>query len=104
MTKEQLQCVNGTKVDNSQCYIKCEGMDVISYNEYEFDSELTRYISKLSGHVKFSKYEANPKLHNHISILSKQYRDYKKSYKFKDEFKAKFYLSPNYKTNSSLGK
>ena len=67
-------------------------MDVISYNEYEVDSELTRYISKLSGHVKFSKYDANPKLHNHISTLSRLYREYKKSYNFLDEFKAKFYF------------
>ena len=65
-------------------------MDVISYNEYEVDSELTRYISKLAGHAKFTKYEANPKLHKHISKLSKKYKEYKGAYEFSPEFKAKF--------------
>ena len=90
LTQEQIQCVKETKVDISECYIKCEGMDVISYNEYEVDSELTRYISKLAGHAKFTKYEANPQLHKHISKLSKKYKEYKGAYEFSPEFKAKF--------------
>ena len=89
ITTEQLQCVNGTKVDDSECYNKCEGMNVISYNEYEVDSELTRHISKLSGHAKISKYVANPKLNNHISKLSKIYREYKGAYEFSAEFQDK---------------
>ena len=69
LTPEQLQCVNKTKVDNSDCYIKCEGMDVISYNEYEVDSELTRQ--------------------RHILKLSRMYNEYKGSYEFTTEFKDK---------------
>ena len=74
--------MNGTKVDDSDCFIQCEGMDVISYNVEEVDSALTRHI----------KFEANPQLHRHISKLSKIYYEYKGSFDFTPEFKVKFNL------------
>ena len=67
--------------------MKCEGMNIISYNYHELDSELTRYISKLSGHVKFRKYEVNPRWEKHMSSYSKKYQKYKGVYEFPAEFK-----------------
>ena len=63
-------------------------MNIISYNEYEVDSRLTRYLSKLSEQQRWKlKYEANPELQKIFLELSKKYGKYKGFYEFPPEFK-----------------
>ena len=69
-------------VDFSQCLYKCEGMDVISYDKIEVNSELTRYLTQLSetkidDQNFFNRFEPNLNLNKKISRLSDQYNKYK---------------------------
>ena len=35
MTADQKSCMNSIEVDTSNCYYKCTGMDIISYDKFE---------------------------------------------------------------------
>ena len=72
ITQEQLNCVKSMEVDYSECLKKCEGLDIISYNEYEIYSKLNRFVN----------FDGNPKLTRYISKLSSQYNNYKGFYNF----------------------
>ena len=57
-------------------------MDVISYDKFEVNSELTRYLTQLSetkidDQNFFNKFEPNFELNKKISRLSDQYNRYK---------------------------
>ena len=79
ITKEQLNCVNTVRVDYSECLKKCEGLDIISYNEFEVDSKLNRFV----------QFDSNPKLSKYISKLSTLYNRYKGTYKFPTKLKGR---------------
>ena len=94
MTKDQLQCVEYLSADYSKCLPKCEGMEIISYNEHEIDSYLSRYLLGLSNTVigsqkLYRKYDSNSKLTKLMSKLSNQYQKYKKAYNFPEKYKGK---------------
>ena len=71
-----MKCVKTIDVDSFQCASKCEGMDIISYNEYAVN------------------YQIKPKLTRYITQLSNYYNKYKESYnitKFPSSLKCKYY-------------
>ena len=88
MTKDQINCAANIKVDTSGCPNKCEGMDIISYNEIELDSKLTRRITSLSLKNDLSRFQMDPNLDKSIIKLTKQYANYKNSYNFSSEFRS----------------
>ena len=59
MTDEQLNCVKKVKVGNANCFKKCEGMDIISYLEYEPNADTKKFIVKLSEEYNHYKREYN---------------------------------------------
>ena len=61
------------KVDFSKCSVKCEGLDVLSYNEFIIDSKMTRSLSKLYKRFYHIKFDKNPILTKYLSKLSDQY-------------------------------
>ena len=82
LTHAQLNCSKSLKVDFSECFNKCEGMEVISYDREEIDSMLSKTLSK--NGIKFDK---NPILTRQVSKLSDQYNRYKEKYNFTEEYK-----------------
>ena len=77
-TPDQLKCIQNSKVDFSKCSDKCEGMDVISYDKEEIDSE---FIRKSKKNLQLTKY---------ISKLSDQYNKYKGKYVFPSKYKGNY--------------
>ena len=79
------------KVDYSNCLPKCEGIDVISYNEIilKDNKKLVKKFSKISKIVLKSNFENDPELNQFISKLSDQYNEYKGSFKFPLDLKSK---------------
>ena len=86
MTKDQIQCTENLKVDFSNCFAKCEGMDIISYDAEEVDSKRENELSKMLNLPK------NPKLMKIMKKLSDQYNKYKESYIFPTELNSNFEL------------
>ena len=70
-------------IDFSICLAKCEGIDIISFNDKEVDSRRERKLSELSG------FDKNPKLSRTIKKLTDQYNKYKGSFNFPTKFKSK---------------
>ena len=72
------------KVDDSNCLPKCDGIDVISYNEVtpEDNTKWAKRISIMSEITLESGFENDPELNAHISKLSDQYNKYKGKYVF----------------------
>ena len=68
-TADQLSCIKNITVDYSQCYKRCDGMYITSYDKSEMDASLQLLVSKLSA----------------------EYNDYKKAYKFPTKYKGKFF-------------
>ena len=94
ITTDQQMCVKNLKVDFSKCSYKCDGMDVISYDKIEINSEMARYLTQLSetkimDYEFFHKFEANSKLNKKISSLSDQYNNYKTFPMFPTKLKGK---------------
>ena len=54
-------------------------MDIISYNQFEIDSNLNKFLSR-------SGFDKNPKMTRYISKLSDQYDRYKESYNFPTKY------------------
>ena len=86
-TEDQLDCVQNIKVDFSACSDKCEGMDVISYNENEIDSKMARSVSNLYKKFYKKAFNKNPTLTRYISKLSDKYNKYKETYNFPTKYK-----------------
>ena len=86
-TVDQLKCVQNIDYDFSKCSDKCEGMDVISYNENEIDSKMTRSMSKLYKRFYKTALDKNPTLTRYISKLSDKYNKYKETYNFPTKYK-----------------
>ena len=87
LTPDQLKCAQNLEVDLSKCSDKCEGMDVISYNQFETDTKIDRKLSMLLELHKQSGFDKNPKLTRYISKLSDQYDRYKETYNFPTKYK-----------------
>ena len=62
MTSEQLLCVENIKVDYSMCTNKCEGLEIISYDELDVDSKWTRSLTKILKIEKDPKFARNMEL------------------------------------------
>ena len=75
------------KVDFSKCYDRCEGMDVISYDQNEIDSRMAQSMSKLYKKMFNTGFDKNPTLTSYISKLSYQYNRYTKSYNFPTKYR-----------------
>ena len=91
---DQQMCVKNLKVNFSKCFYKCDGMDVISYDKIEINSEMARYLTQLSktkilNNDFFHKFDANSKLNKRISSLSDQYNNYKTFPKFPTKLRGK---------------
>ena len=71
MTSEQLKCVENVEIDYSTCTNKCEGLEIIGYDELDVDSKWTRSLAKIL------KIEKDPKLARNMELFSEQYRKYK---------------------------
>ena len=71
MTLSQLNCVRNVDVDYSECSNKCEGLEIIGYDELEVDSMWTRSVSNLV------KTEKDPNLNRKMRMFSDQYSKYK---------------------------
>ena len=78
------------KVDYSNCLPKCDGIDVISYNEItpEDNTKLVQQFSKVSEIILQSNFENDPEINLFISKLSDQYNEYKGSFQFPMELKS----------------
>ena len=81
-------------VDYSQCFKRCEGIVITSYDEYEMDSYINSYLSNLAdtdifGQIFFKKYQPNPDWRQKMSLLSEQYSKYKGTYALASKFKGK---------------
>ena len=78
------------KVDYSNCLPKCDGIDVISYNEItpEDNTKLVQEFSKVSEIILQSNFENDPEINLFISKLSDQYNEYKGSFQFPMELKS----------------
>ena len=74
-------------IDFSKCSDKCEGMDIITYDQIEIDSKMARAFSKLYSKEFKSRFEKNPTLTRYISKLSDQYNKYKETYGFSTKYK-----------------
>ena len=91
-TVDQLKCVQNLKVDFSECSVKCEGMDIISYDQFEINSKIARLISKLNKRFYDKEFDKNPALTRYISKLSRQYTNYKDTYNFPTIYQGKSYF------------
>ena len=90
LSEEQLICQQHVKVDFNDCSSKCEGLDIISYNKEETDSEIARQLLLSFAQLKRKfDYVKNPALMRKISKLSDQYNRYKETYKFPSKVKGK---------------
>ena len=70
MNSEQLKCVENVEIDYSTCTNKCEGLEIIGYDELDVDSKWTRSLTKIL------KIEKDPKLARNMELFSEQYRKY----------------------------
>ena len=59
-------------------------MDIISYNEIEMESPITKYVSRLKD---FNDFEPNPKVTRLMTQLSHKYNKYAGFYEFPEKFK-----------------
>ena len=84
---DQLKCMKTLNVDFSQCYNRCEGMEIISYNQLEVDSMMAKTLSKLNQYLFNSK---KPTLTKHILKLSNQYNRYKETYDFPSKYNGNY--------------
>ena len=80
------------KIDFSKCFVKCEGMDIISYNEYEIPSKLSKMVSPVYKELHKSKFEKYQTLNRYISKLSDQYNNYKEVNHSHTKSKLSFFL------------
>ena len=83
-------------MNDFQCFKKCEGMDIVSYDEVELNSPVVKYLSKLSDINIFDQkffdiFEANPEWTNHVAKLSEEYRKFTDGYEFPTKLKSKLY-------------
>ena len=62
-------------------------MDVISYDQFEIDSKMSRSISKLYEILDKTAFDKNPSLTRYISKLSDRYNKYKETYNFPTKYK-----------------
>ena len=77
------------EVDFSKCSDKCEGMDVISYDQVETDTKIDKKLSMVLELLGKSGFDKNPKLTRYISKLSDQYDRYKETYNFPTKYKGR---------------
>ena len=54
-----MECVNSIDYEDSTCLGKCEGMDIISYNEHVIQDETSKLITKLSNYYNNYKQSYN---------------------------------------------
>ena len=92
--------MNNLIVDYSQCSKKCEGIVVISYDEYDINSFMNSYLSKLSNTEIFDtkffpKFQPNLKWSQKMSDLSDQYSKYKEVFNFPTKLKGKIHIFEN---------
>ena len=69
-------------------------MDIISYNQFEIDSNLNKFLSR-------SGFDKNPKMTRYISKLSDQYEIYKESYNFptiREKYKGEYLKKKHFST------
>ena len=85
--KNKKKCYKNLRVDFSKCFKKCEGMDIISYNKEELNSNLAMTVSKLHKERYNSEFFINPALTRYISKLRSQYDSFKGTYKFPSKYK-----------------
>ena len=76
MFYDQLNCVKKLTVDFSYCQYKCEGIDIISYTDFEVNSKWDSFYPKVH------------KLNKNILKLSDQYNKFKEAYDFPSKFKS----------------
>ena len=78
------------KFDESNCLPKCDGIDVISYNEVtpEDNTKWAKRFSVISEITLGSNFENDPELNAYISKLSDQYSTYKGSFEWPTELKS----------------
>ena len=67
-------------------------MDIISYDQFEIDSQIARSISKLYKRFYDKGFDKNPALSRFISKLSRQYTKYKDTYNFPTIYKGNTYF------------
>ena len=72
-------------VDTSECLPKCEGMEIISYDEYEENSALQLFLNK-----KFGTTFGNAVLKWDLLELANQYSNYKENFQFTTKDKSKY--------------
>ena len=92
--QEQKGCIKNISVDYFHCLPKCEGIDVISYNEIKIldNEDWMKQISHLTYMSLKSTYENDPEFKGFISKLSNQYKKYKDTNQLKLESKKSFIL------------
>ena len=69
-------------------------MDIISYNQFEIDSNLNKFLRR-------SGFDKNPKLTRYISKLFDQYDRYKESYNFptiREKYKGEYLKKKHFST------
>ena len=96
LNKIQKNCIKNIEINDFQCFKKCEGMDIVSYDEVELNSPVVKYLSKLSDINIFDQkffdiFEANPEWTNHVAKLSEEYRKITDGYEFPTKLKSKLY-------------
>ena len=85
-----MKCLNTLEVDFSKCNNKCEGLDIISYNQLELESKLTETLSNFLEAFRRPRFDKNPTLTKYISKLSHEYNKYKDTYDFPSKNKGRY--------------
>ena len=52
---EQIKCTQDIKVNNSLCYEKCEGLQILNFNEKHLVKEISRFVAKRTK--EYSNYQ-----------------------------------------------
>ena len=94
-TIEESKCVKEENVSNSKCIMNCEGMDVISYDEFDIMDTVYKYSLQLSkieifDQKFFKPFNTNFKLNKLISKLSDFYSKYKEDLDFPPALKSMY--------------
>ena len=94
LNQEQKGCIKNISVDYFHCLPKCDGIDVISYNEIRIldNEDWMKQISQLTYMNLLSTYENDPQFKDFISKLSNQCKKYKDTKHLKLESKKSFIL------------
>ena len=88
ITENQVNCASNFTNIPYDCYGKCEGMDIISYDVLEIAPKMATALSRLYEDRFTSKFDQNPALTKYISKLAEQYNKYKEAYNFPTKVKS----------------